>query len=216
MNNFQILSKLGEGAYSVVYKVKRLIDNNIYALKKVKLLNLSDKEKSNALNEVRILASLNSSYVIMYKEAFFDENEKCLGIVMEYADKGDLYQKICEFKKGKVYFEESDIFRILLQIVRGLKALHDLKILHRDLKASSYIYLFISLERQRLSFQRWIRKARRLKCFKSRSKRVGLHSNRDSLLREVTFLNYKALKSGKTSLTTLSQTSGRLVAFYTK
>ena len=82
MNNFQILSKLGEGAYSVVYKVKRLIDNNIYALKKVKLLNLSDKEKSNALNEVRILASLNSSYVIMYKEAFFDENESCLGYLL--------------------------------------------------------------------------------------------------------------------------------------
>ena len=40
MNDFQILQKLGEGAYSTVYKVKRLIDNNIYALKKVKLLNL--------------------------------------------------------------------------------------------------------------------------------------------------------------------------------
>ena len=48
MNDFQILQKLGEGAYSTVYKVKRLVDNNIYALKKVKLLNLSDKEKSNA------------------------------------------------------------------------------------------------------------------------------------------------------------------------
>ena len=45
MNDFQILQKLGEGAYSTVYKVKRLVDNNIYALKKVKLLNLSDKEK---------------------------------------------------------------------------------------------------------------------------------------------------------------------------
>jgi NIMA (never in mitosis gene a)-related kinase len=64
MNDFQILQKLGEGAYSTVYKVKRLIDNNIYALKKVKLLNLSDKEKSNALNEVRILASVKSNYVI--------------------------------------------------------------------------------------------------------------------------------------------------------
>ena len=29
-----------------------------YALKKVKLLNLSEKEKENALNEVRILASV--------------------------------------------------------------------------------------------------------------------------------------------------------------
>ena len=48
----------GEGAYSSVYKVKRLQDNIEYALKKVYLVNLSDKEKENALNEVRILASI--------------------------------------------------------------------------------------------------------------------------------------------------------------
>jgi NIMA (never in mitosis gene a)-related kinase len=125
---------LGEGAYSTVFKVKRLVDGNIYALKKVKMLNLTEKEKMNSLNEVRILASLKTSFVISYKEAFFDENETCLGIVMEYADKGDLYQKICEFKKAAVFFEESDIWRILIQILKGLKSLHDLKILHRDLK----------------------------------------------------------------------------------
>jgi NIMA (never in mitosis gene a)-related kinase len=104
-------------------------------------MNLSEKEKMNALNEVRILASLKSNYVVSYKEAFFDENETCLGIVMEYADKGDLYQKITEFKKAGVYFEESDIWRIIIQLVRGLKALHDLKILHRDLKSAN-VFLF--------------------------------------------------------------------------
>ena len=41
MNDFQITSKLGEGAYSIVYKVRRLIDGNIYALKKVKLINFN-------------------------------------------------------------------------------------------------------------------------------------------------------------------------------
>lgn len=79
MNDFQILNKLGEGAYSTVFKVRRLVDGNMYALKKVKLLNLSEKEKQNALNEVRILASVKSSFVVSYKEAFFDENESCLG-----------------------------------------------------------------------------------------------------------------------------------------
>ena len=60
MNDFQIISKLGEGTYSTVFKVKRNIDNQIYALKKVKLLNLSEKEKENSLNEVSILASVKS------------------------------------------------------------------------------------------------------------------------------------------------------------
>jgi len=102
------------------------------------MLNLTEKEKMNSLNEVRILASVKNNFVISYKEAFFDENESCLGIVMEYADKGDLYQKICEFKKAAVFFEESDIWRIFIQILKGLKSLHDLKILHRDLKVNNH------------------------------------------------------------------------------
>ena len=141
MHNFKIISKLGEGAYSTVYKVKRNIDNNIYALKKVKLLNLSEKEKQNSLNEVRLLASIKSNYVISYKEAFFDEKDSTLGIVMEFANGGDLYQKIVEHKKTATFFEETDIWRIFIQLVKGLKALHDLKILHRDLKSANVFLL---------------------------------------------------------------------------
>lgn len=43
LKDFNILNKLGQGAYSSVYKVKRLADNEIYALKKVKMNNLSEK-----------------------------------------------------------------------------------------------------------------------------------------------------------------------------
>jgi len=141
MQDFKIISKLGEGAYSTVYKVKRIVDNNIYALKKVKLLNLSEKEKQNSLNEVRLLASIKSNFVISYKEAFFDEKDSTLGIVMEFADRGDLYQKIVEHKKSAMFFEETDIWRIFIQLVKGLKALHDLKILHRDLKSANVFLL---------------------------------------------------------------------------
>ena len=79
MNDFQIQSKLGSGAYSIVHKTRRLVDGNIYALKRVKISNLSEKEKLNALNEVRILASVKSNYVISYKEAFYDESDNVLG-----------------------------------------------------------------------------------------------------------------------------------------
>ena len=141
MENFDILSKLGEGSYSTVLKVKRHLDNNIYALKKVKLLKLKEKEKINALNEVRILASIKSNFVITYKEAFFDEKESCLGIVMEYADNGDLYQKILEYRKLNKIFEEIEIWKILIQLIKGLKSLHELKILHRDIKSAN-VFLF--------------------------------------------------------------------------
>ena len=141
MNDFQIISKLGEGAYSTVFKVRRNIDNKIYALKKVKLLNLSEKEKENSLNEVRILASVKSNFVVSYKEAFFDEKDNTLCIIMEFADRGDLYQKIVQHKKSAILFEESDIWRIFIQLVKGLKSLHDLKILHRDMKSAN-VFLF--------------------------------------------------------------------------
>ena len=141
MEGFEILEKLGDGAYSIVYKVRRKEDSNIYALKKVKLKGLSDKEKQNALNEVRILASVKSPFVISYKEAFIEEETETLCIVMEYADKGDLYQKIVHLKKIGCLIEEIDAWKIFIQMVRGLKSLHDLKILHRDLKSAN-IFLF--------------------------------------------------------------------------
>ena len=141
MNGFQILNKIGEGSFSTVLKVQRKKDGIIYALKRVKFAKLSDKEKSNALNEIRILASINNKNIISYKEAFFDENDSSLDIVMEYADKGDLFQLITEHKKTKTHFSEEEIWSTLIQLLNGLKSLHELNILHRDLKSAN-VFLF--------------------------------------------------------------------------
>lgn len=73
---------IGEGAYSSVYKVQRKSDGREYALKKVKLLNLSSKEKENALNEVRILASIRQPNVICYKECFLEEKSNSLWLII--------------------------------------------------------------------------------------------------------------------------------------
>jgi NIMA (never in mitosis gene a)-related kinase len=77
MTNFDLF-RLGEGAYSSVYQVRRFIDNETYALKKVKMVKLSDKEKENALNEVRILASISHQNISSYKEAFIDDASSSL------------------------------------------------------------------------------------------------------------------------------------------
>ncbi len=141
MENFEIINKLGSGGFSKVYKVKRKLDNKIYALKKVQILNLSEKQKLSSLNEIRVLASINSKFVVNYKEAFLDEKDSTLCLVMEYADRGDLSNRIKEQKKKGKYFNEKDIWRVFIQLVKGLKALHDLEILHRDIKSSN-IFLF--------------------------------------------------------------------------
>ena len=141
MKNFEIINKLGNGAYSEVFKVRRKIDSKIYALKKVKLKNLKEKEKNNSLSEIRILASIKSPFIISYKEAFLTTEDNTLNLVMEYADNGDLYQKIKYYKSKNLFFEEKDIWKIFIQITRGLKTLHALKILHRDFKSAN-IFLF--------------------------------------------------------------------------
>ncbi len=56
---------------------------------------------------------------------------------MEYADDGDLFQRICDHQQDNTQMPESDVWLIFIQIVRGLRAMHDLNIMHRDLKSAN-------------------------------------------------------------------------------
>lgn len=51
---------------------------------------LNEKERENALNEVRILASLRIPQVLAYRDSFFDVSSCTLCLVMEFAEGGDL------------------------------------------------------------------------------------------------------------------------------
>ena len=97
---------LGEGQFSKVHKVKRLKDSRLYALKKVKVLGMSDKDKFNVLNEVRLLYSVQSHNVVSYKDAFIDPNSGHLCIVTEFADGGDLARHIRQNVQNGTNFSE--------------------------------------------------------------------------------------------------------------
>lgn len=100
-------------------------------------MKLSEREKQNALNEVRILASIQHPNIIGYKEAFFEDATSSLCIIMELADGGDMMRLINNHKKKGTTFSEKEIWYYFIQIVRGIKALHDLKICHRDIKCAN-------------------------------------------------------------------------------
>ncbi len=137
LSNYIIGENLGSGSYGKVCIVTRKSGKEIFAMKRVKLSKLSIKEKEHALNEIRILYSLNNKNIIGYEEAFYDDESETLNIIMEYADDGDLESKIKELKKNKLFFDENTIWNILIQILFGLKYLHDNKIIHRDLKSAN-------------------------------------------------------------------------------
>jgi hypothetical protein len=39
---------------------------------------------------------------------------------MEFANDGDVYQRICESQKEKVFIKERLIWKVLIQVVKGL------------------------------------------------------------------------------------------------
>lgn len=56
---------------------------------------------------------------------------------MEYADSGDLYQKINEMRMTQSPMSEKEIWMIFIQITKGLRAIHDMNVMHRDLKCAN-------------------------------------------------------------------------------
>ncbi len=100
----------------------------------MRLTDLSHRNIENCLNEVRLLASLDSPYIIGYKESIYDESESALFIIMEYADDGDLRSKLIERRKHGALFPEAEVWRAAGHLLSALRDLHAMAVVHRDLK----------------------------------------------------------------------------------
>ena len=105
---------MGTGSFGRVTLVRKITDGKLYAMKSVLLSRLNQKERQNALNEVRLLASIRIPYVISFKGSFFKSENESLCVIMEYADGGDLQKKISdrsfECDKG---FDEHFIWKVV-------------------------------------------------------------------------------------------------------
>lgn len=75
--------------------------------------------------------------IIQYKESFFDDASMSLCLVMELCTGGDILQRIESYKKNRGNFPEQQLWRYLVQLMQGLKQLHDNDIVHRDIKCAN-------------------------------------------------------------------------------
>ena len=138
---------IGKGTYATVHKAKSVVTGQIVAIKVMNILRVSDEDLSAALNEIRILSSINNPYVVQYYESFIEKSQGQLWIVMELLEGGDLSKLIEKNIKTRSFPTERMIWSFFIQALLGLKALHNLNIIHRDLKPGN---IYLTKDRQNI------------------------------------------------------------------
>ncbi|POO00905.1 Serine/threonine protein kinase [Trema orientale] len=132
IQKYEILERVGSGAYSDVYRARRLSDGLIVALKEV-------HDYQSAFREIEALQVLQSSpNVVVLHDYFWREDEDAV-LVLEFL-RTDLASVIREAKKredGGIGLGE--LKRWILQILSGVDACHRSMIVHRDLKPSNLL-----------------------------------------------------------------------------
>src|SRR5262245_39121945 len=119
-NNYEVLEPLGEGSFGVVYLCHdRKLDRQV-ALKMLKPEFADERELRRFLAEARRLAGLTHENVVRV----YDLDESVPYMVMEYIQ-GRTLREIP--KSPPLPLELS--LRIMIQVARGLKALHDMQII---------------------------------------------------------------------------------------
>lgn len=58
------------------------------------MTRIKDKDRCNALNEVRILASQQGEHIVEFRESFYNHHSAILYIIMELAAGGDLQKLV--------------------------------------------------------------------------------------------------------------------------
>ena len=66
LRDFRDLKLIGKGSFGRVYRCIRVSDGGEYAMKEVAIKAMSQREREDAVNEVRILASVNHQMVIRF------------------------------------------------------------------------------------------------------------------------------------------------------
>lgn len=125
---------IGEGNFAVVKECMDRATRKMYALKNINKRRCKGKEHIIE-NEVAILRRVNHPNIILLVEEF-DTNDS-LYLVMEYVKGGDLFDDIALSTK----YTERDASSMINNLLHALKYLHNLRIVHRDVKPENLLVI---------------------------------------------------------------------------
>lgn len=143
IGEYEIQGKLGEGTFGEVSRGKSHKTGAVVALKKILMHNEKDGFPITALREIKLLKMLSHPNVLRLEDMAVEHNMKnadkrkraTMYMITPYMDH-DLSGLL---ENPKVKLEESHIKCYMLQLLEGVRYLHDEHILHRDMKAANLL-----------------------------------------------------------------------------
>ncbi|KAK9894120.1 Pkinase-domain-containing protein, partial [Cystobasidium minutum MCA 4210] len=133
--DYQLLHTLGEGEFG---KVKLGVHAQRWgeevAIKLIKKGNVNDAAKSlKVQREIDVLRMIKHPHIVRLVDVV--ETDRYIGIVLEYASGGELFEYILAHK----HLRENVACKLFAQLVSGVGYLHSKKIVHRDLKLENLL-----------------------------------------------------------------------------
>ena len=134
LKRYEIINKIGKGAYGIVYKAKDKKTKEIVALKKNfdAFQNATDSQRT--YREITLLQELNGhENIIRLLNVIKAENEKDIYLVFDFMET-DLHTVI----RSNILEPIHKQF-VMYQLLKALKFIHSAGIVHRDLKPSNIL-----------------------------------------------------------------------------
>ncbi|KAL3079780.1 hypothetical protein niasHS_014062 [Heterodera schachtii] len=122
-SQFRMLSQIGSGSFGKCFLCKRVADGAQMVLKKVPI---SDESK----NEARLHSLILHPNVVRTFESYL--SQRSIYIVLEHMAGGNLHEHIKRNEADE--FKDEDILSITAQLTAALEHIHQLRIIHRDVK----------------------------------------------------------------------------------
>ncbi|KAF9884039.1 hypothetical protein FE257_002377 [Aspergillus nanangensis] len=131
-----LLDKMGDGAFSNVYRAKDTTgEYNEVAIKVVRKFEMNNNQRANILKEVQIMRQIDHPNIV--KLISFSESRQYYYIVLELCPGGELFHQIVRL----TYFSEDLSRHVIVQVAKAIEYLHETSgVVHRDIKPENLLF----------------------------------------------------------------------------